>query len=105
LSAGALALIVSIGAFQRLRAAESDHRGHSLEGVNLNPSPTELVPERETSPATAAPWCCRRALPQLAGISAGANVSGWVRKNAVDALYESSRQLIADYSVAPSLPG
>jgi len=66
--------------------------GILLEGINLNPSPTELVPERETSPATAGSVV----LPQSAflswqRISAGANVSGWVRKNAVMPLYESSR--------------
>ena len=92
LSAGALALIVSIGAFNAYGPLNQTTAGILLEGINLNPSPTELVPERETSPATAGSVV----LPQSAflswqRISAGANVSGWVRKNAVMPLYESSR--------------
>jgi hypothetical protein len=92
LTAGALVLIVAIGAFNAYGPLNQTTAGILLEGVNLNPSPTELVPERETSPAIAGtvvlPLSTFLSWRQ---ISAGTHVSGWVRGNAVMPLYESSR--------------
>ncbi len=89
---GALVLIVAIGAFNDYGTLNRTTAGILLEGVNLNPSPTELVPEQETSPATAGSVV----LPlgsflSWQRISAGKNVSGWVRRNAVMPLYEPPR--------------
>jgi hypothetical protein len=59
-----------------------------LESVNLTPSPTELVPEQETSPA--APGSVVLAGHSFLGWQqvSSANISGWVRKNAVMPFYE-----------------
>jgi hypothetical protein len=92
LAAGAVVLMVAIGAFNAYGPLNRTTAGILLEGVNLNPSPTELVPERETSPATAGSVVLP--VSSFLGwrqISAGTNVSGWVRVNAVMPLYESSR--------------
>jgi hypothetical protein len=86
---GALLLGLAVVAFTDYGTLGQSSAGMLLEGVNLNPSPTELVPEQETSPATAGSVV-------LAGlsflgwqqVSSGANISGWVRKNAVMPFYE-----------------
>jgi len=86
---GVSLLGLAIMAFTSYGALSQPSAGMLLEGVNLNPSPTELVPEQETSPATAGSVV-------LAGhsflgwqqISNGANISGWVRNSAVLPFYE-----------------
>jgi hypothetical protein len=88
----AIVLMVAIGAFNAYGPLNRTNAGILLEGVNLNPSPTELVPERETSPATAGSVVLPvRSFLGWRQISAGTHVSGWVRVNAVMPLYESSR--------------
>jgi hypothetical protein len=92
-AAGVLVLMVAIGAFNAYGPLSRPTAGILLEGVNLSPSPTELVPERETSPATAGsvvlPVSDFLGWRQVVG---GTNISGWVRGNAVMPLYESSRR-------------
>jgi hypothetical protein len=55
----------------------------------LNPSPTELVPEQETLPATAGSVVLTgHSFLGWRDVSNGANISGWIRKNAVMPFYE-----------------
>jgi hypothetical protein len=86
---GALLLGLAAVAFTDYGALGRSCAGMLLDSVNLSPSPTELVPEQETSPATAGSVV-------LAGhsflgwqqVSSGANISGWVRRDAVMPFYE-----------------
>ncbi len=92
LAAGAVLLITSVVAWHAYGALNKPDAGILLEGVNLNPSPTELVPEQETSPATAGSVV----LPHGSflgweQVSSGENAAGWIRKNAVMPFYGSSR--------------
>jgi hypothetical protein len=92
LAAGALLLFTAVMAWNAYGALNKPDAGILLEGVNLNPSPTELVPEQETFPATAGSVV----LPHGSflgwqQIDSGGNASGWVRKNAVMPFYGSPR--------------
>jgi hypothetical protein len=91
-AAGALSFITAVAAFNAYGALNRPTAGILLEGVNLNPSPTELVPEQETSPATAGSVVLPHgSFLDWQQISLGANVSGWVRGNAVMPFYAPSR--------------
>jgi hypothetical protein len=87
-AAGALLLGVAMVAFTDYGVLSQSSAGMLLEGVNLTPSPTELVPEQETSPATAGSVVlARNSFLGWQQVSS-ANISGWVRKNAVMPFYE-----------------
>jgi hypothetical protein len=86
---GSLLLLLAIVAFTDYGALSQPSAGMLLEGVNLNPSPTELVPERETSPAAAGSVVLAgNSFLSWQQVSSGANLSGWVRKSAVMPFYE-----------------
>lgn len=92
LAAGAVLLITAVTAWNAYGALNQPDAGILLEGVNLNPSPTELVPEQETSPATAgAVVLPRSSFLGWQQVSLGENASGWIRKNAVMPFYGSPR--------------
>jgi hypothetical protein len=85
---GALSLGLAVVAFTDYGTLSRPCAGMLLESVNLTPSPTELVPEQETSPA--APGSVVLAGHSFLGWQqvSSANISGWVRKNAVMPFYE-----------------
>jgi hypothetical protein len=88
-AAGSLLLGLAIVAFTDYGALGQPSAGMLLEGVNLNPSPTELVPEQETSPAAAGSVVLAgNSFLSWQQVSSGANLSGWVRKSAVMPFYE-----------------
>jgi hypothetical protein len=92
LAAGALLLITAVMAWNAYGALNKPDAGILLESVNLNPSPTELVPEQETSPATAGSVVLPRgSFLGWQQVSLGENASGWIRKNAVMPFYGSPR--------------
>ena len=98
MAAGVVSLIVAVAAFNAYGSLNRPDAGILLETVNLSPSPTELVPERETSPATAGsvvlPVSGFLGWQQIVGganFAGGASVTGWVRGRAVMPLYETSR--------------
>jgi len=88
LAAGMCALVVSLVAFNDYGPLNQPAAGILLQSVNLAPAPTELVPEQETSPATAGEVVLPlRTFLGWQQVSAGANIAGWARKSAVMPLY------------------
>jgi hypothetical protein len=86
---GALLFSVAVVAFHDYGTLSQPAAGILLESVNLNPSPTELVPEQETSPATAGSVVSAgHAFLGWRQVSSGTNISGWIRNNAVMPFYE-----------------
>jgi hypothetical protein len=91
-AAGGVLMVVALMSFNAFGMLARSTAGILVEGVNLSPSPTELVPEQETSPASAGSVV----LPEHSflgwrQVSLGANVSGWIRENAVMPFYQASR--------------
>lgn len=92
ITAGGVLMVVALVSFNAYGTLARSTAGILVEGVNLSPSPTELVPEQETFPASAGSV----ALPERSflgwrQISLGANVSGWIREDAVMPFYQTSR--------------
>ncbi len=92
LIAGGVLIVVAIGSFSSYGLLARATAGILVEGVNLNPSPTELVPEQETSPAAAGSVVSpERSFLSWRQVGLEANASGWVRENAVMPFYPASR--------------
>ena len=92
LIAGGVLIVVAIGSFNSYGLLARATAGILVEGVNLNPSPTELVPEQETSPAAAGSVVSpQRSFLSWRQVGLEANASGWVRENAVMPFYPASR--------------
>jgi hypothetical protein len=89
---GLLVFLLAVTAFNAYGVLSQPNAGILLAGVNVSPSPTELVPEQETFPTTAGSVVVtRHAFLGWHQISAGANISGWIRGNAVMPFYAASR--------------
>jgi hypothetical protein len=93
LAAAGLAFILALTAYNAYGVLNQPSAGILLSDVNLSPSPTELVPEQETFPATTGSVT----LPHTVflgwqQISVGTNLSGWIRSNAVMPLYSAPRR-------------
>jgi len=85
-------LVLALVAFNDYGMLASANSGILVQPVNLSPSPTELVPEAETIPASAGVVVLpERSFLGWRKISAGVNVSGWVRDNAMMPFYQTSR--------------
>jgi hypothetical protein len=90
---GGVAFVLGLTAYDAYGALNKPAAGILLGDANLSPSPTELVPEQDTLPATAGSVT----LPHSAflgwqQVSVGSNISGWVRSNAVMPFYQTPRR-------------
>ncbi|WP_028007811.1 hypothetical protein [Solimonas flava] len=82
-----LALAASIGAWQAYGELRLGNAGLLLQRVNLSPTPTDLVPQDETTPAAGGSVVLGlRAFLGWRQVAAGSQV-GWVRAGAVMPLY------------------
>ena len=89
---GVVLLVVALLSFNDYGMLARADSGILVQPVNLSPSPTELVPEAETIPASAgAVVLPERAFMGWRKVSPGVNVSGWIRANAVMPFYGASR--------------
>jgi hypothetical protein len=92
LAAGGILLVLALVAFNDYGMLARANSGILVQPVNLSPSPTELVPEAETIPASAgAVVLPERSFLDWRKVSPGMNVSGWVRDNAMMPFYQTSR--------------
>jgi len=92
LAAGGMLLALALLAFNDYGMLARANSGILVQPVNLSPSPTELVPEAETIPANAgAVVLPERSFLGWRKVSAGVNLSGWVRDNAMMPFYQTSR--------------
>jgi hypothetical protein len=92
LAAGGALMVVALVAFNDYGMLAHANAGILVEPVNLSPSPTELVPEAETVPASAGTVVLpERSFLGWRRVSPGVNVSGWVRDNAMMPFYQASR--------------
>jgi len=92
LAAGGALMVVALVAFNDYGMLAHANSGILVEPVNLSPSPTELVPEAETIPASAGTVVLpERSFLGWRQVSPGVNVSGWVRDNAMMPFYQASR--------------
>jgi hypothetical protein len=88
---GVLPLVVSVMAWNTWGDLHRPNVAMLVEGVNLSPAPTELVNDRETSPAGAGSLALSQASflgwrqAQLVGVPG--KVSGWTRAPFVMPLY------------------
>jgi hypothetical protein len=94
LATSALLYLCAVSAFNAYGPLAQPTAGMLLESVNLSPSPTELVPEQDTSPASAGAVVLPALHPFLGWeqVNLGTHLSGWVRKKAVMSLYGPPRQ-------------
>jgi hypothetical protein len=93
LLAGCAMFVLALTAYDTYGALSRPTAGILLGDANLSPSPTELVPEQETFPATAGSVTLPHTL--FLGweqVSVGTNISGWVRSNAVMPFYQTPRR-------------
>jgi hypothetical protein len=92
LATGGLLFITAVMAWNAYGALNQPAAGMLLQGVNLSPVPTELVPEQETSPVPAGSVVlAHRSFLGWQQITIGENASGWVRRNAVMPFYGAPR--------------
>ena len=92
LAAGGVLLIVALAAFNDYGMLARANSGILVQPVNLSPSPTELVPEAQTTPASAgAVVLPERSFLGWRKVTPGMSVSGWVRDNAMMPFYQASR--------------
>jgi hypothetical protein len=92
LAAGGALMVVALVAFNDYGMLAHANCGILVEPVNLSPSPTELVPEAQTVPASAGTVVLpERSFLGWRQVSPGVNVSGWVRDNAMMPFYQASR--------------
>jgi hypothetical protein len=92
LAAGGALMVAALVAFNDYGMLARANSGILVEPVNLSPSPTELVPEAETVPASAGSVVLpERSFLGWRQVSPGVNVSGWVRDNAMMPFYQASR--------------
>jgi hypothetical protein len=90
--AGGAVMVVALISYNAYGMLAHSTAGILVESVNLSPSPTELVPEQETFPASAGSVVVpERSFLDWRQVSLGANVSGWTRENAVMPFYQASR--------------
>jgi hypothetical protein len=93
LAAGAAVFALALTSYDAYGALNQPGAGILLTDVNLSPSPTELVPEQETFPATAGSVTLPRStFLGWQQVAVGTNVAGWLRKNAVMPLYTAPRR-------------
>jgi hypothetical protein len=89
-AAGILLLIAAMGSWNAYGALSQPAAAILVQGANVSPVPTDLVPEEETSPlAAGAVVLSHRTFLSWREISSGPDTSGWIRSGALMPLYAS----------------
>lgn len=87
---GALLLAVSLGSWNAYGALGQPAAAILVQGANVSPVPTDLVPVEETSPlAAGAIVVTHRTFLGWREVSTASETSGWIRSTAVMPLYAS----------------
>jgi hypothetical protein len=87
---GALLSIVAISSWNAYGALNQPAAAILVQGVNMSPVPTDLVPVEETSPLVAgAVVLTHRTFLSWRQVSTASDASGWIRSNAMMPLYAS----------------
>jgi hypothetical protein len=87
---GALLLVAALSSWHAYGALNQPDAAILVQGANMTPVPTDLVPQEETSPLPAgAIVLTHRTFLSWRQVSTASDTSGWIRSNALMPLYAS----------------